>query len=179
MSDILVAKRYAKALFKVCGSDDGVLDEAQKVLDSLSQLFTDASIGKVLTSPSMPKDLKLQILEHVAGKVGSHKDITNFLKVSVDAGRIEIFAQLNGVFRDLLNDRRGVVDATVSSVVALSQEELQSTKENLEKLTGKKVRLKAHLDPELLGGILVRIGHKVIDLSLKSRLNRVARSAIV
>ena len=70
MSDILVAKRYAKALFKVCGSDDGVLDEAQKVLDSLSQLFTDASIGKVLTSPSMPKDIKLQIFN----------PLSNFLK---------------------------------------------------------------------------------------------------
>lgn len=179
MSDILVAKRYARALFKVCGENESTLNEAQKALDSVSELFSDDSIGSVLISPNMPKDLKLQILLHVVAQITSSAVIENFVRVAIDAGRVEVFAGLNQVFEQLLNDSRGIVNATVSSVVALTEEEKTEIKSNLESLIGKKVRLTADLDPELLGGLVVKIGNRIIDLSLKSRLNRVARSAIV
>ena len=180
MSDTLVCKRYAKALFRLCEGNQGLQDEALSVLNGIADLYKDDSICKVLVSPSIPKDLKLQVLEHVNTKEGKgSSQITNFIKVAVDAGRVEIFKDLSVVFRNLLFDSRGITEAIVTSVTPLSDDDVEATRKNIENLTGRKVDLTFEQDPELLGGFIVRMGNSIIDLSLKSRLNRLARGAIV
>lgn len=179
MSDILVANRYARSLFKVANNDDAKLDNFLEVLNSIKDLFDDPSIKRVLVSPVMPKDLKLQILEYICTKAQAHTDIVNFVKVTVDSGRVEVLNLVLDAFASLLNERNGVTDATVYTVKALQEKELQDVAAKLEKLLGKKVRLDSEIDPGLLGGLVVKVGHNVLDLSLRNRLNRVAKTAII
>lgn len=183
MSGSLVAKRYATALLGLVDTDPTAgtesADHALIVLDALSELYQDASIGKVLSSPNMPKDLKLQILEHVASKTSASETLLRFIKVVVEAGRVRIFASINGVFQELLDQSRNIVDARMISVVPIDASIQQKTVAQLEKLLGKSVRLTTYEDKSILGGFILKINNKVIDLSLKSRLNKMAKAAIV
>ncbi len=181
MSNSLIARRYARAYYRTLAADNDEIELKKQLegLEALAQLFTNPSIKKVLVSPVMPSDLKIQILEYAVQNASGGAMLLRLIKTVVDAGRVGIFADLADIFRELINERIGVIDAEVVSVIDLSDTEKQSIERQLESLTKKKVNLTFDIDKDLLGGILVRMGNDVIDMSLKSRLGKVARNAVV
>jgi F-type H+-transporting ATPase subunit delta len=173
----LVAQRYARAFFN---SMDGSLDVAKKyrdVLLKIGELFTVADFRKVLLSPVVPKDLKLKVILHVVEQEGSDQKLENFIRSVVDAQRVSTIPDIVASLSEIINVHEGVVDATITSVVALSPEELNHLSQILCRTTKKKVSVKQVIDPEILGGLIVQIGNSVIDLSLKSRMDALVRNA--
>lgn len=179
MSNTLVSNRYARSLYRIAGDSSEKAELYQSVLMEIKELFGDEKIRKILLSPAIPKGLKVEVLSHVVGKVGGDKHIGEFVRTLVLSGRVGVFEVLADSFGKLIDDSQGVVKACVSTVVELSEEELGLVKSSLEAATGKKINLSSKLDSSLLGGVLVEIGNKVVDFSLRNRLERMAKMAVV
>lgn len=177
MSEFLVSHRYAKAFYRTGVLDEQGLTRALSVFEQIEDLFKTESIRKVLLSPVMPKDLKLQILEYTAKQADADKITLDFIRTVNEAGRVAILVGFAKVFRRFLNEKIGVVDAEVSSVVDLSDHDKRAVESFIAKQTGKKPQLTFVTNKDLLGGIFVKIGNNIIDLSLKSRLEALTRNA--
>tara|TARA_B100000902_G_C27063477_1_gene790310 strand:- start:173 stop:712 length:540 start_codon:yes stop_codon:yes gene_type:complete len=179
MSSNLVSNRYARALWRVCSGSKEKASSYREVLTLVGQLFEDEDVRRVLVSPVIPKDLKNQVLEYVVTQSGADDALKSFIKGVVDVGRVSILEDLSDSFGALLDASEGLLSANVSSVVELSPSEVEQVKVSLESATKRKVVVTNTTDATLLGGICVQIGNKIIDMSLRSRLERLTRAAIV
>jgi len=173
-----IARRYARALYKIC---DGNLEKAKKDLESLKTLlvlFDDKDAGKILRSPVMPPDLKTTLLHYGLEKAVGGEDLRNLVDTLVSAGRVTILPQLIDVFGDLINEAEGKAFAEVVSATTLAQADQDSIAAQLGDLLGKKIVLDNKVDPTLLGGFVAKVGNYRIDMSLKTKLDGLAQSAV-
>jgi F-type H+-transporting ATPase subunit delta len=111
------------------------------------------------------------VIEKLAARMGASKIIRNFLFVMVDNQRTPLLPDILEAFQEVIRRRQGVAEAEVSSAVNLSDAQKVQLLQTLERLTSKKIQAKYALEPELLGGAVVRIGDTIYDGSLRSRLN--------
>jgi len=178
MSALRIASRYAKALFQIAA---GNVDSAEKTftaLQSVNELFKIESAAKVLRSPVMPNDLKRSLVDLALSKSGADSHLTNFTDTLTSAGRLGLFPEVVQAYEALLNEAKGILQAEVTAAVELGQTELDSVKASLRGLLGRDVRVVQKVDPSILGGFVVRIGNMLIDMSVKTKLNGLANSAL-
>jgi F-type H+-transporting ATPase subunit delta len=169
MSATTLARRYAGALFGVAEKAD-IVDKAQGDLALItSSLLSMQDLRETVMHPLVPPARKKSIAEKVyAGKID---DVTlRFLYLLLDKRRESIIGDVEKEFVSLANRSRGVVIATVSSAVPLTEDEQAALASKLSAYTGKTVELELSVDPELIGGLTVRIGDTVIDGSIKGHL---------
>ena len=173
-----IARRYARALYKVC---DANLEKAKKDLEclkTLNVLFDDKDAGKILRSPVMPPDLKKTLLHYGLEKAVAGEDLKNLMDTLVSAGRVAFIPKLVEAFSDLINEAEGKALAHVVSAAPLAQEDQDSIATQLGGLLGKKIVLDNKVDPALLGGFVAKVGNYRIDMSLKTKLDGLAQSAV-
>ena len=179
MSSLRIATRYAKALFQLSG---GKIEEAEKTFASLqavNQLFSIDEAARVLRSPVMPAALKRSLVELALSKVGKDATLANFADTLSGAGRLALFPQVVEAYETLLNAAKGILHAEVTAAVDLGESELNAVRTSLRSLLGSEVRVTQKADPSILGGFVVRIGNMLIDMSVKTKLNGLANSALV
>lgn len=177
MSEKIAASRYAKALFKL---DNGDQEEFQKNINYFSgilELFQLKESSDVLNSPVMPNDLKLSLLRYGLEKTGESKKILGFLSIVVEAGRVKNIPEMVKCYKNLINEASGIVDATITSSVELPDEAVANIISEIEKKTGKKIKANLNIDPSILGGFVVKMGNTLLDLSLKTKLDAITKSA--
>ncbi len=165
-----VVRRYATALFNGAWKV-GVVDAVESDLGLVSYaLESSPSFLEAVRSPLLPADKKHAIVDEVfAGKVN---EITlAYLHLLVDKRREEAMAQTEQEYVELANEARGIVTAHVTTAVELSEQEEAEIKVKLAQMTGKSVNLEKIVAPEIIGGVLVRIGDTVIDGSIQGQLD--------
>ncbi len=163
---------YAKALLGAAdkaGNTEAVLDEFDSlvgdVLDSLPKL------DAVLSSPRVPLPSQIEILDKAfGGKMA--KELLNFLKVVAEHGRFECIRAMNRTARRLYNEGRGRVSVEVRTAEALDASTLESIGSKLAERLGREVEVTAVVNPDLIGGMVVRVGDTVFDASLLNQLDR-------
>lgn len=173
-----IARRYARALYKIC---DANVDTAKKHLESLKTLlvlFDDKDAGKILRSPVMPPDLKKTLLHYGLEKASAGEDLQHLVDTLVIAGRVAMLPELIEVFGNLINDAEGKAHAEVVSASPLGQEDQEAISAQLGDLLGKKIVLESKVDATLLGGFVAKVGNYRIDMSLKTKLDGLAQSAV-
>ncbi|MCS7003274.1 MAG: ATP synthase F1 subunit delta, partial [Dehalococcoidia bacterium] len=122
-----------------------------------------------LESVRMPFDVKTMIIQQVFPDVDPLA--RNFLALLVQRNRLGILPEIIDLYAAMLDDERGIARASVTTAVELAPDEAQQVARRLEELTGKTIRLETSVDPAILGGVIVRIGDKLIDGSTRTRLN--------
>jgi len=163
--------QYANALADVALAQ-GAADAALKQLDDFAAAFgVSAELRNFLTSPGVPREAKHGVIEKIAARIGAGKIIRNFLFVIADHQRTPILPEIVASFQDVVRQRQGIAEAEISSAVELSAAQKKRFAQTLERLTGKKIEAKYSLDPELLGGAVVRVGDTIYDGSVRSSLN--------
>lgn len=171
-SDRVLAGRYAAALFQAAAAKN----EEQKVqadLGSAHKLLLDAM--SALRHPRVPPASKKKLLhDALAGKVGM--TTLNFLDLLVDKKRFDLMVMIASVYARLAADKRGAAKAHVRTAAPLSPDALQQLTVKLKKFTGKEIELDVKEDPELIGGVTVKIGDWVLDSSLRGQLRRLRES---
>lgn len=177
MSETRVGKRYSQALFELSDGSDAKLDEYLSLLQGLAALFDDENIGKVLHSPVVPATTKGEILQEVVADKGLDKLLASFLETVADAGRVAALPAIADNFEILLNEKRGIIKGEVVSVFALDDQQMSSLRQQLEDLVKKKVLLTNTIDSSILGGFRVSLGTRVLDMSLRSKLNAITSAA--
>jgi len=165
----LVQQRYAKALFEVAvelKKEDSFLEE----LNSLDRVFKENDgLLKILKAPMVSKDEKKTLIDEIFANKISNESI-NFLKVLVDKKRFESFHQIVATYKELLNESRNIKEVTAVTAVALSEDMRTILSERLKKITGSNIVLHTVVDESLIGGVLLKIGNKQVDGTVKSRL---------
>lgn len=166
----LVSTTYAQAIFEVATEIDS-LDQIKDELEFINESFkTHPEFYEVFRTPKISKEERKSIIVKVFGDKVS-KEVMNFMKILIDKRRGAAIESIYNEFVDMVDDHKGVVKAVVESAIPMTDEEQNALTEKLAKVTGQEVHLKAVVKPEVIGGLVVRIGDKVIDGSVKSRLD--------
>ncbi|MBE3094351.1 MAG: ATP synthase F1 subunit delta [Actinobacteria bacterium] len=160
---------YAQAVFNVARAEnmvDQVEDELRQLKDEITN---NLELKKNLTDPSIENYEKIKVMLEILGDDGS-KAIKSFAAMMVILDAIDSFEQTYKDFVELANQLKRQVSIEVISVIKLDKEILNEIKENVDKKTGLDVRIKNVLDKNIIGGLVIKIGDKVIDLSIKDKL---------
>lgn len=171
-SDRVLAGRYAGALFQAAAAKG----EDQKVLADLvaaRELLLDAD-GPLRHPRVSVADKKKLLRAKLDGKVGA--TTARFLELLIEKKRYELFVMVAAVYGRLAADKRGVAKAVVRTAAPLSAEAQSALAARLKKFSGKDVELEIKEDPELIGGVAVKIGDWVLDSSLRGQLRRMKES---
>lgn len=173
MSIQTIARRYASALADVV-IDRGEAKEVQQELQQWSELLqANASLQEVFRNPTIPLDKKRAVLKQLIDRTKPRPTTANFLKVLLQNQRLTEVPEINRKFADTLDERAGMVAATVTSARPVPQEVQARLTEKLMSVTQKKVRLNFEQDPELIGGLVTRIGSTVYDGSVRNQLDQI------
>ena len=163
--------QYANALADIAMAQ-GAADAATQQLVGFGALFAEsAELRNFLASPAVNTEAKHRVIEKLLARVSGSKIVRNFLFVVVDHQHTHVLPEMIAAFQDVMRERQGITEAQISSAVELNTAQKKAMSSTLERLTGKRVEAKFSLEPELLGGAVVRVGDTVYDGSLRSRLN--------
>lgn len=165
-----VAGRYATALFELA-NEQNRLDEVDQDLGKFQGMLDQSEdLSRLVKSPAFAAEEQERALGAVMDWASIGATTGNFLKVVTRNRRLFAADDIINTFRTLLARHRGEVSAEVRSAIALTEEQLNSLKEKLKATHGANVRLDAKVDPSLLGGLVVRVGSRMFDSSLKTKL---------
>ncbi|HOS94681.1 MAG TPA: ATP synthase F1 subunit delta [Armatimonadota bacterium] len=165
------SRRYAQALFSLA-VDHGRIDEVSEDLDRAVRALDELpGVRSLFTQPLMPDRIKRDLVDKVFGD--SISQLTrDFLHVVVARNRGDLFDQIRERYIELCNDYHGILPASVQSAVPLSESELAELSARLTRLCGKTVSPRCVVDPDLIGGVVVRMGDRVMDGSVRGALRR-------
>ena len=169
MADTRVARKYATGLFvaaQAAGTERAIWDD----LAALGELLrTDRRLLRVLASPQLSPDDKKNLVRAVLGDK-AEATVRNFLLFLIDKGRTQSLPGMITIYRELLDEAEGIVAAKITSAVPLTPEEEKQMVARLERISGKTLRYRLEVDPEILGGVVAMLGGQIIDHSVRSDL---------
>jgi F-type H+-transporting ATPase subunit delta len=170
------ARRYAEAAFQVA-QRDGTIETWRSELDAAAAVIGDERAMGALANPALPVDQRSVAVASLLKGTASGP-VQNLIQLLRRRGRIEELGRVAAEFRRLDDRRQGITHATVTSAAPLSQDDVRALTARLEQSTGGRVALTTQVDEALLGGLVVRIGDRLIDGSVRGRLERLRNQLI-
>lgn len=171
-----LAGRYASALFDLA-SEAGTVTAVESDLETLGRALAEsADLRALTTNPQIGRGAQGAAIEAVAASLGISDLTMKFLGVLASNRRLSQLGDVIRAFRAIAAAQRGEVTAEVTSAHALTDAQLDQLKTRLTAREGRTVKLTTKVDPDLLGGLVVTIGSKRIDGSIRTRLNSLAQA---
>jgi F-type H+-transporting ATPase subunit delta len=168
-----MAGRYATALFELA-LEEKATDKVRADLDAFDKAIGDnADLQRLVRSPVFGADEQLKALSAILDKAGISGIAANFLRVITTNRRLFAVRDVIRGFRALVAKHKGEVSADVTVAEKLSDKNLSALKSALNSVTGKDVDLNVKVDPAIIGGLVVKIGSRMIDTSLRTKLNSI------
>ncbi len=164
------ARRYAEAALSIA-ERDGSLDDWVNALETAAARLDHAQVMRVLGDPAVAYEDRRRVAEAILGEAVTGGP-RNLVLLLVRRNRIELLPRVAAELRRLWEQRQGIVHAVVTSAAPLSDAETEAVRARLAALTGDQVEVELQVDPSLLGGVLVRMGDRLIDGSVRGRLER-------
>jgi F-type H+-transporting ATPase subunit delta len=153
------------------------VDSWRSDLETAAAIVADEKVGRALANPSIPLEERTATAEATFGRIVS-RPVLNLIGPMLRRGRILELPRLAAEFRRLDNARQGITIAIATSASPLSPDEVQAITERMVQYTGGRVELDIQVDPSLLGGLVVRVGDRLIDGSVRSRLERLRNQLV-
>ena len=167
-----LASRYAIALFELADEQKS-LDLVAADLDGLQAMIDEsADLRRMIRSPILSCDEQTKAISAIGVSAGFSDLAVKFLGLLVKNRRLFMLSAIIGAFREMLATHYGEVTAEVISAKALNDTQITSIRKALEAAVGNDVTIRAKLEPDLLGGLVVRLGSRMMDNSLRSQLER-------
>ncbi|MDI6815542.1 MAG: ATP synthase F1 subunit delta [Dehalococcoidales bacterium] len=175
MARRVYAKRYSQAVFEIALEREE-LDRWQSDLRKIASLSEDATFIALLESPKLHFDDKARLLSERLGDINPLA--LNLAYLLVTRGRLAMVGDIADEYQQLLDNYRGIERAEVTSAIPLDDEDKLRLAERLSAIVGKRVVLKSEVDSSLIGGIIARIGGKLLDGSTRSKLDALKRDLV-
>ncbi len=174
----LIEKNYGQALFDLSVEQNQVDAYADQISMILQALDENPDLLALLTHPQINKEDKINVVENIfAGRVDD--DITGFLVIVVKAGRQNALREILEYFMNEVKAYKHIGVAYVTSAVELSETQKAAVKKRLLDTTDEvDYEMHYHVDPSLIGGMIIRIGDKVVDSSIKTKLELMSRDLL-
>ncbi|MCA1987700.1 MAG: F0F1 ATP synthase subunit delta [Desulfarculus sp.] len=170
MTNLIVAKRYARALLEL-GKEDGKFEQyGREVLEFVGILNQSPELEPALGNPAFAFEGRKNLLDAILAKAGLSPLVNNFFKLLMDRGRIGAVRAINEVYQQFIDEVKGITRAEVVSAAGLNDAEIQRLSATLKEVAGREVKLEVKEDPSLIGGVVARIGDLVLDGSLRTQL---------
>ena len=170
-----LAGRYATALFGLA-RDEKQIDAVSRSLETLNQALADSrEFDQLVISPLVGREDTGKAFAAVAQTLGLDPITTNFLGVLARNGRKAELRNVIRAFRKLAANHRGETTAEVVTAHPLNDDQIEKLKSQLRGRAGRDVAIEARVDPNILGGVVVKLGSQMIDASLRTKLNRLAQ----
>ncbi len=171
----LVGKRYAEALFEVALEMEK-LEDVEEEITFVSNVFEkEDRLKTVFEHPKLSKTEKKDIVNSLF-KEKLSKEVMNLLYITIDKGRERFIKDIKNSYISLSNEERGIVEASAVTAVPMSDKEISKLQDNLSKKLNKNVKLKNITDESIIGGVLIRIEDRVMDSSIKGKLEDIQKS---
>ena len=173
----VIAQTDALSLFEVA-------EEAKKEelllsqLEDLCELMQEnPQFLQLLSSPMVSKEERAKLIDEAfEGRIDLY--LLNFLKILSEGGRAQHLSQIEKEYRELYYLRENIEEVVATTAVPMTQEQKEKLTAKLEKSTGKKILLKNQIDPSLIGGVVLKIGNRQMDDSVRSRLEGIRRQIL-
>ncbi|MEG9883236.1 MAG: F0F1 ATP synthase subunit delta [Hyphomicrobiales bacterium] len=169
-----VPERYATALFALA-LEENRLDEIARELDTIMKWLEDSGdLRRLVHDRAFSAAEQSRGLEAILEKAGLSSYVMNFVKLLCRNRRLFYFADMVGAYKALLAERRGDAVAEVTAAQELSQTQISRLKKVLKDHVGLSVSVKTHVNPTILGGLIVKLGSMMVDSSLDTKLKNLA-----
>lgn len=168
-----VASRYARALVEVVLENKIDADIARLQLRSIvDAVHASDELRRVWESPAVLPEQKRAVLDGIAKQIGAVRPIRNFIAVLIDHRRIPMLDDIARLFEAELDAQLGFIEVEISSARTLTPGEKRDIENRVERMTGKKVRPRYSSNPQLLGGVSIRVGSTIYDGSVRGQLEK-------
>ena len=168
-----VSGRYATALFELA-RDEKAIDAVKADVDRFDALLNEsADLKRLVRSPVFTAEAQLKALDAVLQRAGISGIAANFLKVLTRNRRLFAVSDVIRAFRSLVAKFKGEATADVTVAETLTDRNLDALKTALKSVTGKDVALNVKVDPSIIGGLVVKLGSRMVDSSLRTKLNSI------
>jgi len=174
-----VVSTYARAFADVVTANR--LDAAKTLAETqqiAAMVKGSKPLREVWENPSIPADQKRAVLDAIAKRAGTSRQVRNFVAVLIDKNRVKFLAEIVNQFAQELNQRLGFADAQIITARDLSSQERTLLESDLAAATGKKIKATYSEDRTILGGAIARVGSTVFDGSVKGQLERIRRQLV-
>jgi F-type H+-transporting ATPase subunit delta len=168
MADPQAAKRYAQAAFEIA-SESGTVEIWRAEVADVATVLTDSQLAPVLADTKIPVDRRLAMLERA---LAVSPLVLNLARLLVSRGRSLDARAVADAFVRMADEQQGIAHASVTTAVRLSQEQLTAIETQLSASLHKQVKATSSVDPAIIGGVVVRVGDKLVDGSVRTRLKR-------
>jgi F-type H+-transporting ATPase subunit delta len=168
-----IAEVYARSLFEVAKERD-VLDDVHEQLGEFADaLNRHRELAVFFFSPYFSTDEKKDGLKRAL--TGADPAFENFVEALIERHRMPVIFRIRARFEELWDDEKQLLPVEVTSSVELDKGTVDSIGDRIGEQTGRKVELSSKVDPEILGGIVLRVGNSVLDASIRNRLNQLRK----
>jgi len=167
-----IARRYAGALFDLA-LEAGAIEATEKDLKTLrAAIDAGADFRSFLKSPVYGAEDQMRAITAIADKAALSSLTKNFLSLVAKNRRLFALEPMTAAFFAILAEHRGEMSAEATSATPLNDEQVKRLRTEIETIVGKAINLTTRVDPDLLGGLVVKVGSTMVDSSLKTKLNR-------
>jgi F-type H+-transporting ATPase subunit delta len=176
LSDSRISKRYAGALFSL-GQEDGSFSTYGRELEEFKDFFLkNAEFGDAVSNPIYNLEDRKNVLKFVLEKSNFSNLVKNFLNLLLDKNRIDYIEAISDKYAVLTDEASNIVHAEIITARPLQDKTLKKVVDSLRAMTSKEIKSEVKEDPELIGGIVVKIGDLVLDGSVKAQLEGLKES---
>lgn len=178
MSYDAIARRWARAIFEI-GKETNSITRLDADIEAFARTYAEnEELATVLVNPLVPEAAREAVLDEIAAKMGLCDSARNTLRLLARKRRLAVLPDIARQLARLVDEDQSVVRAEVTSAAPLTDDYLGRLRAELEKATGKKVTLVTKQDPSLIGGVVTKIGDRVIDGSVRARLTGLRESLL-
>jgi F-type H+-transporting ATPase subunit delta len=168
---LAVAQRiYATALFEAAKERDALATVREELGDFVESLREVPELDAVLRNPQLDPRAKVGLLEDLLGS--THELVRNFLLLVVEKGRANEIDVMQREFEELCRREEGILNVELTTAFELSEDERRSIVEQIQRASGRRVEATSKVDPDLIGGVVLQAGSRLVDASIRGRLER-------
>jgi F-type H+-transporting ATPase subunit delta len=178
MKNRVLIKRYSQGLINAIGDKGEFTAVFKELREFLDLLMSREKLKEILQNPFLPVTKKKEITDELLRTLSYKPKTSRFIGLCVENDRLDFFPEILEFLPELWNEEQGVSTFEVSSVVPLTETQKEKLKEKLELLEKKPVFLKYRNDPSLIGGLSIKRGNIVYDVSVKGNLDRLKENII-